>query len=268
VYLILAIFAATLQNIVNQPRRGHWNGFLTVKAIIEKRIQAPMRYRVLIPWLMKRSPTSLTMYEFWRVILLWVALLCVASYWGGVVAVIWLVFVMSAQIFDTWCYTSETIGITLALMGNPIGAALGIFVHGLSRETVLINGFVYWLATGDVAGGLALSALAFAVFYGVRWYQGHADLYCDRFRILDNIHYLLLKKSTRAKEADTLLFYAPYLHVILIALSLYGAYLTGRIGFVVPVMVLASVTMGKMNEYRLSLAVAVWAAYAIAERIA
>ena len=119
-----------------------------------------------------------------------------------------------------------------------------------------------------MAGGLALSALAFAVFYGVRWYQGHADLYCDRFRILDNIHYLLLKKSTRAKEADTLLFYAPYLHVILIALSLYGAYLTGRIGFVVPVMVLASVTMGKMNEYRLSLAVAVWAAYAIAERIA
>ena len=266
-YLILAIFAARLQNIVNQPRRGGWNGFLTVKPTIEKRIQAPMRYRVLIPWLMKRNPTSITLYEFWRVILLWIALLCVASYWGSVVAVIWLVFVMSAQIFDTWCYTGETIGITLALMGNPIGAVLGIFIHGMSRETVLINGFVYWLATGDIIGGALLTVFAFAVFYGVRWYQGHADLYCNRWAIKKNVNYIFMRESTRSKEADTLLFYAPYLHLALIALSFYGAYLTGKIGLTVPVMVLASVTMAKLNEFRLSIPVAVWAAYAIVERM-
>ena len=261
---ILVLFAATLQNIVNQPRRGSWNGVLTVSGTLDKSIQAPMVYRVLVPFLMRRNPKSLNTYEFIRLVLLWVSLLCVSAYWGASTAVVWLVFVMSAQIFDTWCYTGEAIGVTMALLGNPIGALLGTFIHGLSRETVLINGFVYFLATGDFLWSVAITVFSLTVFFGVRLYQGKHPLYCERIMLKHNISFLLKQESTRSKESDVPLFYSPYLNMILIAVSLYGAYLSGYIGLVVVVYVACTFTFGKVNEYRLNLVPAMWAGAVIA----
>ena len=262
--ILLSLFAATLQNIVNQPRRGNWNGFLTVKRTLDKSIQAPMVYRVLVPFLMRRNPKSLTLYDSIRLVLLWIALLCVSAYWGSTTAFVWLVFVMSAQIYDTWCHTGEAIGVTMALMGLPVGALLGTFIHGLSRETVLLNGFIYFVATGDILWSAIIAAFSACVFFGVRWYQGKHELYCERVMIKHNIKYLLKQEKPSGKEADIPLFYAPYLNVILIAVSLYGAYLSGWVGLVVPLYVAATFTFGKINEYRLNLVPAMWAAGVIA----
>lgn len=218
-----------------------------------------MRYRVLLPYLTVLTKIDLpNSYEIWRTIMLWLAMMAVAGQWGFSIAVLWLVFVMSAQIWDTWCYTGEAIGISLALSGNPFAALAGILVHGMSRETVLLNGFIYWLATGDVVTGIVLTFAAVAVYLFVRLYQGIKPLYCDRFLLKQNIEQL--KKPT-----EPFIFYAPYINLIAIALALFGAILSGSIGWAVPVLVSANVIMGKIDEYRLQIAVAPWIGLALLE---
>ena len=261
-YFILAVLAARIQHVASFYRRGPFNGFLTVNETNNKSTNAPMVYRVLIPWLMKLTPfRGVVAYEFWRTFLLWLALVLVAGYWGHFAAVVWLVFVMSAQMYDTWCYTGETIGITLALTGNLPAAMLGAFVHGLSRETVLINGFVYWLATGDTPGAVILVLWSGCVFLYVRHKQGKKPLYCDRFMIARNWRILTRRETPKVEGADVPFFYGAWINIGIIILSLVGAYYSGRIGWTVPVIVLSTVTMGKINEYRLQIPVAVWAAW-------
>jgi len=257
-WLVLAILAARIQYYATKPRRSFFNGIMTIPATLKKKIDAPMNYRVLMPYLVKATPrmSHENSYEIWRVILLWASLVCVNAAWGASIAFLWLIFVMSAQIHDTWCYTGEAIGISLCLLGNPYLAALGIVLHGLSRETVLITGFVYWLATGDVVTSVYLGALSLAVFFGVRIFQGEKPLYCNRFMIAENIKML-------RKPKEPFILYAPYINLIVIFLALVGAYLSGRIGWVVPVILGASVTMGRIDEYRLQIAVAPWIGLAI-----
>jgi len=243
------------------PRRGIWNGMLTVKRTLAKNHKAPMVYRVLLPYLirplLKRGWELEDAYEFARVGLLWACLVVTADYWGWQVTVLWLLLAMSAQIYDTWCYAGEMIGITTALMGNPWLAIMGTVPHGLSRETVLINGFVYWLATGDVWGAVLVTLCAAAVLLAVRAEQGEHELYCDRFQIKQNIKMLL-------KRPDMpVVFHAPYLNIIIIILSLLGAYMMGRVGWMVPVMLAATLTMGKLNEYRLQIPLMPFAAVAL-----
>ena len=250
-WLILAIFGGRIQHYASYPRRGVWNGMLTVKKTLSKNIQAPMVYRVLLPLLvrplLKRGWSLENAYEFARVGLLWVALLVTADYWGWQITILWLLLAMSAQIYDTWCYTGEMIGITTALMGNPYLAILGTIPHGMSRETVLINGFVYFLATKDFAGAAVVQLCAFAVYLAVRSMQGEHKLYCNRWMIKENIRQLT------QKPVEPSIFHAPYMNLIIIVLALLGAFLMGDIGWTVPVLLAATLTMGKINEYRLQI---------------
>ena len=264
-YLILAILAARIMHITTKYRRGVYNGFITIEATLKKNTSAPMVYRLLIPHLTKFFPSLplVWRYEFWRTLLLWLALLLVSQYWGLAIALIWLLFVMSAQVYDTWCYTSETIGLTLALMGDPFAAAIGIFVHGMSRETVLINGFVYWLATGDAVGGICLTLWAGAVFGYVRVKQGKHKLYCDRFPPRRNWKILTREEQPTVEGDFVPFFYGAWINVGMSLVALYGAYLVGRIGWFVPVMIAMNFAMAKANEYRLLIPVATFAAVAL-----
>lgn len=263
---LLALFAARVQHYATLPRRSRWNGYNTIQGTLDKNIDAPMVYRVLLPIIvtgLRRVMDAQNAYETARALLLWLALVCVNMVWGWQVAVLWLVFVMSAQIYDTWCYTGEVIGISLALSGDPALAVIGVVAHGMSRETVLINGFVYWLATGDALGGILLSGAAAAVFHGVRLVQGRHPLYCDRFQLRANWELLTFQRQSIRNQFEPGLMYAPYLNLIVIALALMGAWLSGPIGWAVPAIVATTVTMGKINEYRLQIAVMPWAAIAV-----
>jgi len=260
-WLILAIFAGRIQHYTSFPRRGVWNGYYTVKKTLAKNIQAPMVYRVLLPYLvkplLKRGMELDDAYELVRVGLLWAALVVVNDYWGITVTLLWLVLMLSAQIYDTWCYTGEMIGITAALMGNPWLAILGTIPHGLSRETVLINGFVYWLATGDIWGAALVTLCALAMFLVVRVEQGEHKLYCDRWQIRQNVKMLF------EHPISPVIFHAVYLNIGVIVLSFIGAYMLGPIGWLVPVLLCATLTMGKLNEYRLQIPLMPFAAVAL-----
>jgi hypothetical protein len=263
VWFVVAVLVARVQHYATLPRRGQYNGIETMEATLNRTAKAPMVYRVLMPYLVKITPLDdENAYELWRTLLLWGALLSVYSVWGVSATLFYAVFVASAQIYDTWCYNGETIGIHTALLGVPALAIVGILLHGTSRETVLINGFVYWLATGDILGGLALSAFAMLIFYAVRKAQGKREMYCDRFVYKDNWKLLRKKIDPIRLFPEPHIIYSPYITLIAIALVLFGAYHVGIVGLFVLPFILANVTMGKINEYRLYIALSpfVWVA--------
>jgi hypothetical protein len=226
-----------------------WNGYGAIEAVRNKTADAPMAYRVLIPWLIGNKPT-MPKYQALVVALMTGALYSVYLARGLPVMLITAAILPVTFFYDYWDWAAELIGFSLALVSLPL-AALGVVIHGLSRETAPLAGLVYALYFRDLLGGILIALIGFAVLQIVRFVQGPHPLYCERWMYKRN--WIELRKPHLG---------TPYASVALSALALVGA--RGHLdGFIVPVLVAAGWTMAVAAETRVFIAIIPYAAYAL-----
>jgi len=248
--LCLALCLARVQFLSARSMNSRWNGLGVVAAVRAKDIDAPMVYRVLVPWLIGKQPT-MAKYQALQVTFITGALYSVFLAWGLPVMLVTAILLTCTFFFDYWDWAVELIGFSLALVSLPL-ALIGVFLHGLSRETAPLAGLVYALHFRDVWGGLLVSLLGFAVLQFVRFVQGAHPLYCDRWMWRRNLQEL--KKPRMG---------SPYFSLGLSVLALAGAWLAGWDGLIVPVILGAGWLMAVAAETRVFIPAIPFAALAL-----
>jgi len=243
--LLFALCLARAQYLAGKfNMRAKWNGYGAIESIQNKTADAPMAYRVLIPWLIGKP--TLAKYEAFQIALITAALYSVYLAWGVPVMLVAGLLLTITFFYDYWDWTPEMIGLSLALVSFP-AAMLGVVLHGMSRETAPLVGVAYALHSGDWLGGVVIAYAGFAVLWMVRKIQGKHPLYCDRWMITRNWKELKAGKP------------ASLISVGVSALALVGAW-TRIDGLVVPVLLVAGWTMAVSSETRVFSAVLPYAA--------
>lgn len=258
--LILAICLSRIQYISGRfNEKAIWNGYGSIESTLNKTADAPMAYRVLLPWIFGLMNGNLIeRYEIIRFALMWIMLLSVNLVWGLPVMLVFCVLLTATLWYNYWDFMPEVIGITLAMSGNIYLALFGIIIHAMSRETFIIDAPVFVMVSNNWLAGYLLLFVAVYVYLIVRYIQGEHPLYCKRWMITDN--YKMIITPIRPY-----LLYAPYISIGLCALALSGAWIYGQwVGLLVPVMVIAGLTMARINETRVFTSVLPFAAWLIA----
>jgi hypothetical protein len=167
-----------------------FNGYGAIPGTLRKDNPAPMRYRVLVPWLMwalyqvgKRCVRGFELkvwhYQAVKAVFALCALAAIQSLLGTPGMWLMTLLIASTVEFDYWDQYTEILGVALILRGEPGLVALGALIWGLSRETVGLAPILAFASHGLYAGLTAccgpLAALA------VRLIQGKAELYCKRW---------------------------------------------------------------------------------------
>lgn len=246
--LALALVLARVQFLSARSTNSPWNGYGAIEQVQKKTAQAPMVYRVLIPWLIGKP--TMAKYQAMQVVLIAAALYSVFLAWDLPVMLATAAIIPITFYFDYWDWSVELMSFSLALVSLPL-AIVGVILHGLSRETAPLPGLAYALHFGDIWGGLAISACGFLALWIVRRIQGKHKLYCDRWMYKRN--WRELRKPHTG---------SPYASVGLSLMALIGAY--GSLdGLIVPIVLGAGWTMAVAAETRVFTAVIPFAAMAL-----
>lgn len=178
--IVLALCAMEYQ--ISRPNVGtEYNGFGSIRGVIDRTGPAPGRYRVLVPFVVARIPPRWRLAGYLALKWALLALSLLAAYpLLGQAGTLALGILMAATFeFDYWdCYV-ELAAIALCLYGAPWVVMLAAMAWGASRETVFLS-----VPLALVAGGPyhAAAALAGVVVWGlVRARQGKAALYSGRW---------------------------------------------------------------------------------------
>ena len=247
--LILAFCLARVQFLSARSMNSHFNGYGAIAAVRAKTADAPMVYRVLVPWLIGKP--TMAKYQAFQVTFITAALYSVYLAWGVPVMLVTAVLLTCTFYFDYWDWAPELLGFSLALVSLPL-AIVGVVLHGLSRETAPLVGLAYGLHFRDWLGGLLVGLLGFAVLQFVRFVQGKHSLYCDRWMWRRNL--AELRKPHMG---------SPYFSVGLSLLALAGAWLAGLDGLIVLPILGAGWTMAVAAETRVFTPVLPFAALAL-----
>ena len=189
-YLIAALALDRVQLKLGQPSyRNEYCGMGAIDSINARTAQAPMAYRVLVPWIVggieklfpNLKPHRLTaLYEPLKIGLLALALAAAASALGTTRA-LWIAALLPATFyFDYWDAAVELLGLALALTGRIEYALIGALLLALARETAPLVALTYMLVTRDVGRGLQVLSATLAVMLAVRLWVGRQPLYCER----------------------------------------------------------------------------------------
>lgn len=185
-----------LHNFYTAP----WNGLGAVEGTIQKTADAPMVYRVLVPWVIaliekvvndppKRVVPRLTLYLLVKWGLMTVSLVTVHLILGPVFALgAALYWLMTVQ-FDYWSLYAETMAFAMVLSGQTELAVIGVIIAAMSRETsfVLPVIFAFVVPTSMWPNMVLVFSVWIATVASVREYQGKHDLYCARVMVLENL---------------------------------------------------------------------------------
>lgn len=158
-----------------------YNGLGATASVLDRTADAPMRYRVLVPWLLAPIPRRLRawVYVAIKAALIYGALLTASWHLEPSALLVLAVLILAAVQFDYWDNYAELFGLGLCLSGDPILVWCGGIVWGLSRETALLAPIVGLLTLGPI-GALAGVTGPLALQF-VRVQQGKAPLYCARW---------------------------------------------------------------------------------------
>lgn len=263
-WMIVAFLLERVLLVVARDNYGApWNGAGAITGVIHRSTKAPMLYRVLVPWLTwglrKAGMPLLTAYELVKIALTGFALWSVELAWGPGVALAVAAILPATFMYDYWDWAGELLGLSLCLSGDFWLALVGVWVWGLSRDTVLVGGLAYFLVTGDWLGGIGLTAAGVIMFAALRIIQGRQPSYCKTIWIKDN--WQIIKDLYRLERPYWMGSVVISLLVCLLALA--AAWSTGWIGIMVPVLIAAGFVFGKINETRIFTAIVPWVGYAI-----
>lgn len=263
VWMFLAFCLERVLLVVARDNYGaQWNGAGAISGVIQRSTQAPMIYRVLVPWfsylLRQAGMPLLNAYELVKILLTGFALWAVELAWGPVVALGVLAILPVTFLYDYWDWAGELLGLSLCLTGDFWLALVGVWVWGLSRDTVLLAGLAYYLATGDWIGGFAVFSGSVIMYAALRLVQGNKDSYCKLIWIKDNWQAI---KNLRQAERPWWMG-ATIISLALIVIALGAAWFTGPIGLMVPVLVAAGLVFGRIEETRVFTSIVPWVGYA------
>jgi hypothetical protein len=247
--LALALCLARVQFLSARSMNSRWNGYGAIASVQAKIADAPMAYRVLVPWLIGKP--SMAKYQALQVTFITGALYSVYLAWSLPVMLITAGLLTCTFFFDYWDWTIELIGFSLALVSLPL-ALISVIIHGLSRETAPLVGLAYALRFHDWLGGLLVALIGIAVLQFVRFVQGKHPLYCDRWMWRRNL-----------RELKTPHMGSPYFSAGLSLLALVGAWLAGWDGLIVPIVLGAGWLMAVAAETRVFIPVLPFAALAL-----
>lgn len=257
--LIVAYVVAKAQHEISRPNIGaRWNGFGALHDTYVKKSLSPMIYRILVPYLwswtrnvVKNDAERYGAIRFLLVVYMLLSVYIAVGFWS---TIIFSILLIATFWFDYWDYAPEVAGVALCMTGDPWLAAIGIVLWGLSRETVLIAGPAFFLVAGDYYSSALLACLSLFTFLAVRKIQGHKPLYCERWMIRRNWELLFRPKYPG-------LFNAVWVTIATCVLSLAGAIIVGEpVGLIVPVFIVAGLTMAKIDETRVLAPCLIWVA--------
>lgn len=183
VILLLAWLALGIAELrcVQRNFGAVWNGYGAIPGTIQRNNQAPMRYRVLVPWLIGWVPGRwrTTTYLAVKWLLMGVALAAAYPLLGRAGTVVLALLMAGTFEYDYWDSYVELLGTALCLYGNPWWALVGAVLWAMSKETVFLAPFLAFAAGGWMAG--AAGAAGIVVWAAVHRYQGKAEVYSGRW---------------------------------------------------------------------------------------
>lgn len=243
-----------------------FNGLGTVDGINQRKIKAPMAYRVLVPWLIggieRLSPGVVryraTVYEAFKIVSLALALAVCNLALGTPKTLLVAALLPMTFAFDYWCWAIELLAFAAALSGSIPLTLGGCLLIALSRETAPLVPLTFILVTGNVGVGLQLLAATLAVILAVRLYVGRRPIYCDRIMIRRN--WQELKTFSRSHHPLGVDYSAFALLLTMLTVALI---VSGQVGsaWLIPLIVLAlGWTLGIARETRVFTPVLLWIA--------
>ena len=166
-----------------------YNGYGAIDSVNARTADAPMVYRVLVPWLIAAAERMIPalrarrlpwLYEAFKVLSLAGALWMCERAVGVRGALVIAALLPATFHFDYWDWTVELFAFAAALSGNFGWAAVGIVLGGMARETTPLAALTFGLKTNAWGEAILLGALALGTLGAVRWVQGKHPLYCER----------------------------------------------------------------------------------------
>lgn len=175
-----------------------YNGYGAIDLTVKRTIKAPMAYRLLVPILVTWIERTFKIQEKYRVFLyqnIKVFFVILAAYsiihvYGILIALIAFTILLATIQYDYWDWPIELAAVVFASGGQFVPALIIGILFAFSRETAPITGFIYWVATGDLAGGMIISGLIVLLMLAVRIFIGKRELYCKRVMWKDNLKLL------------------------------------------------------------------------------
>ena len=241
-----------------------YNGLGAIPGTLTRDNAAPMRYRVLVPWMLAPVPERWRgwLYQPVRTLLFFFALVAVEQLLGMRAALVVALLAASVIEYDYWDCYAELLGVALCLSNNVILVALGAALWGLSRETAALAPILALVASGPAAGLMALTGPTAVAL--VRAVQGHADLYCERwtFRVYNLTD---LRAMRRDRDITPLVSIAWTVATVAVVLFGRGA-MPGPLARTAPlamVWIAAGWMMARARETRVFMPVALWLAGAV-----
>lgn len=254
-WLLNRALVAASRNNYTSP----YNGYGAVDEALARTAQAPMVYRVLVPWMMvilrRFRVGKIESYEISKLLLISGALYSTRLAWGWEVATLTAAILPATFLYDYWDWAAELIGINLALTGSIPLAWVGMVLWGLSRETAVLSGLAFAFVSGDAEMGALLVLGAGAIYIFLRIVQGKHDLYCDRVMLKTNL--LQLRYFYRCRPA---MMYGEAISITWVGLGLVGGLMNGWTGILPLVLAGAGLVMGRVDETRIFSGMAPWIA--------
>lgn len=262
-WLILAWMIERVQLVMCELNYGvPWNGCGAINGVLSRDAQAPMVYRVLVPWLMLPAKAAklpmLESYEVVKIILTAGALWSVSNLWGWQVALLTAVLLPTTFLYDYWDWGPEIMGLMLAATGDIWLSMAGVIVVGLSRETSPLVAVAYLAVTGDLLGAAMLAVMAGSLYVLLRAIQGEHPLYCKRIMWADN---LAAVKGIAQYRPWWLSSVAVSIAVSIMAL--FTALAVGWLGVIPLALVVAGWVFGRVQETRIFTGTLPFIAYAV-----
>jgi len=159
---LVAIGIATLElRATCGNMRSQFNGYGAIDSVYSRSAKAPMRYRVLVPWIlgwMKHSKSRVGIYLCGKILLLGATLWASSIYLGQMGALAFAALLATTVEFDYWEQYIEILGILGCLSSHVWVVALAAIAWGMSRETVLIAPALTWFAQGSLWGIAGIAA--------------------------------------------------------------------------------------------------------------
>jgi hypothetical protein len=215
--IVLAAALVLLEFRASQGNVGvTFNGLGATDGALNRSSHAPMRYRVLVPWLL--WPFSrlvrLRVYVIIKALLIFFSLVAVRPLVSDLGLAVFAIALTLTFEFDYWdCYV-EVIAVCLLLTGEPVYALIGTTLWALSKETVLIAPVVGFFAGGPMVALASLPGLL--VWWLMHKRQGKASLYYPRWEA----RWQRLRAWRNAKDKPAL----PIYWAIGLAIVLIGVY--------------------------------------------
>jgi len=230
-----------------------YNGFGVIDMVNKKKIQAPMAYRVLVPWLVglieklfKIKPEDrIVVYETIKMILVMFAFWSIAHVFGITIMLLSVALLLATIEYDYWDWPVELAAIVLAIGGCFWVLIPVIVLHALSRETAPIVPLAYYLATGIIGNSIILMVLAVGTMMFVRILIGKRDLYCERFMHKKN--WELLKNFGKWKP---IYLSRIFVSIVLTLLTILAIIVSPKIGMIPGALLVAGWLLAKVDEPR------------------